>query len=132
MRVLLTTHRYPPDHHGGVEYYAERLAGELVKAGDTVRIVTRRWGDSPQVSQLLRDEVADGTVVYRIAGGGLRRLDRFYLDHFLLQHEAVEQSFRTVMKEETPEVVHVNHLAGLSPRIIQIAQEQGAAVVLSM
>jgi glycosyltransferase involved in cell wall biosynthesis len=132
MRVLLTSHRFPPDNLGGVEYYTERLAIELVKLGDTVRVFTRRWGNLPQIPQLLREELPAGHVVYRVAGGGLPGLDAFYLDHFLLHAEVVEELFTAVMKEKTPDVVHVNHLAGLSPRLIDIAQRHGAAVVLSL
>src|SRR5262249_9094694 len=71
MRVLLVAHRFPPDNVGGVESYTQRLAGELVKTGDTVHIVARRWGENTILEpQLLREQLADGSILHRISIGG--------------------------------------------------------------
>jgi glycosyltransferase involved in cell wall biosynthesis len=126
MRVLLVAHRYPPDSHAGVEVYTHRLAGELARAGDAVSVVARRWGASPAVPQLTRQPQPDGTVLYRFDGGEVD-IERF-LDH----HERLEQLFTTALVEAAPDVVHFNHLLGLSPRFIEIAHRLRTPIVVSL
>src|SRR5260370_36452005 len=71
MRVLLVTHRYPPDGLAGVEQYTQALAAELVNAGDKVSIVTRR-PDGSQEPRTIRERLPNGTSVYRFTGGEVR------------------------------------------------------------
>jgi glycosyltransferase involved in cell wall biosynthesis len=129
MRVLLVNHIFPPDSLGGVESYTQRLAADLVQAGDTVSVVTRRPEKSPQRPRILREQLPDGTLLYRIAGGNF--VYEHY-DRFLLYHDDVEQCFRQIMVEAAPDVVHFNHLLGHSPRIVEIAHRLRAAVVISL
>src|SRR5262249_47341659 len=129
MRVLLVNHRYPPDGVGGVECYTQHLARQLVKAGDTVHIATRRPDKSVQQPHLVRESLADSTTLYRIIGGNI------VYEHYgrlLLFHQEVEQCFRAVMIEAAPDVVHVNHLLGQSPQFIAIAHRLRTAVVASL
>jgi glycosyltransferase involved in cell wall biosynthesis len=129
MRVLLVNHRFPPDGLGGVESYTQNLAADLVKAGDTVSIVTRRPSKSLPKPEILRELLPCGASLYCIAGGN------FVYEHygsFLLYHEDVERCFTTIMIEAVPDVVHVNHMLGQSPRFFEIAHRLRAAVVLSL
>lgn len=126
MRVCLVTHRYPPDGVAGVERYTQTLAAELVKAGDTVSIVTRRPLGSPPQPETVCEQLPDGTPVYRFAGG------KVLLNRFLIHSERLEQLFEAVLAEAAPDVVHVNHLKELSPRFVELAHRRGAAVVLSL
>lgn len=121
MRVLLVTHRYPPDGVGGVERYVERLRAALEESGDAVEVLTRTPRHLPRRPRLVRDEGA-----LRIVGSGVR------LREFLVGHDAVERAFSSVLDEARPEIVHVNHLIGLSPRIVALASQAGARVVLSL
>jgi glycosyltransferase involved in cell wall biosynthesis len=125
MRVLLVTHRYPPDGIAGVEQYTQALAKELVKAGDTVTIVTRRPGGS-QEPRILRERLVDGTSVYRFTGGVVR------LDFPMTHTQRLEQLFEIVLAETDPQVVHINQLIGLSPRYIEMANRLRIAVVVSL
>jgi glycosyltransferase involved in cell wall biosynthesis len=126
MRVVLVTHRYPPDGLAGVERYTQTLAAELVKAGDAVAVVTRRPLASPPQPETVREQLPDGTTVYRLAGG------RVLLNRFLVHHERLEQLFEAALAEAAPDVVHFNHLKDLSPRFVEIARRRGAAVVISL
>jgi glycosyltransferase involved in cell wall biosynthesis len=126
MRVLLVTHRYPPDGLGGVERYTEGLAAELVKAGDLVSIAARRCVGSSSEPRTIRERLSGGTSLYRFEGG---RVD---LDDRLAHDERLEPLFTAVMIEAAPDVVHFNHLMGLSPRFIEIAHRMRSAVVLSL
>jgi glycosyltransferase involved in cell wall biosynthesis len=126
MRILLATHLYPPDGIAGVERITQWLAAQLVRMGDTVSIVTRRDGDAPSAPRMVRERQRDGAAVYRFDGGE-RPMDRF-----LLHHERLEDLFTTVLLEEVPDVVHLNHLFGLSPRFIEIAHRHRAAVIVTL
>ncbi len=126
MRVLLVAHRYPPDSFAGVEIYTHRLAAELMRAGDTVSVVARRWGRTPLTPKPVREKQPDGSTLYRF-DGGLVEIERF-LDH----HVRLEQLFTAAIVESAPDVVHFNHLLGLSPRFIEIAHRLRAAIVVSL
>jgi glycosyltransferase involved in cell wall biosynthesis len=126
VRVLLATHLFPPDGVAGVERMTQWLAAQLVRMRDTVSIVTRRDGDASSAPRIVRERLQDGTALYRFAGGE-RPIDRF-----LLHHERLERLFTMVLLEQAPEVVHFNHILGLSPRFIAIAHRHGAAVVLTL
>jgi glycosyltransferase involved in cell wall biosynthesis len=105
------------------------LTTQLVELGDTVTVVVRRWNSASQagtIPQPIQEELPTGVRLYRFAGGHVS-LERF-LDH----HERLEQLFTAAIIEAAPDVVHVQHLIGLSPRFIEIAHRHGAAVVLSL
>lgn len=121
MRVLLVTHRYPPDGVGGVERYVEKLRAALEGYGDDVEVLTRTPRHFPRRPRLVRDGAA-----LRIVGSGVR------LREFLVGHDAVEHAFASVLEQVKPEIVHVNHLIGLSPRIVTLAARAGARVLLSL
>jgi len=123
MRVMVISHRFPPDAVAGVERYTQTLAADLAARGDAVSILTRR--PTPGDPQCLRERLPDGTPVYRLTGRNKR-------ETFLFQTEEIERLFDEVLQEEAPEVVHLNHVIDLSPRFIDIAHRRGAAVVLSL
>jgi glycosyltransferase involved in cell wall biosynthesis len=122
---MQVVHFFPPDAIAGVERYTQRLAAELVRSGDTVSIVTRRDSSTARPERSC-ERLRDGTAVYRFAGGDA---DEYF---FLRHHEHLEQLFTAALVEVAPDVVHVNHLARLSPRFLQIARRHGAAVVLTL
>jgi glycosyltransferase involved in cell wall biosynthesis len=125
MRVLLVAHHLPPDGAAGVERLVQNLAGELLRAGDSVAVVSRRIGDagSPAVQ---RETLFDGGLHYRLAGGTRS------LEHFLAHHERLDVLFGSVLAEFDPEVVHVHHLFGLSPRFVELAHRLCVPTVVSL
>ena len=126
VRVLLVSHRFPPDDVGGVERYTEGLAASLTSDGDRVSILARRSIRGSKEIQMQRERLADGTALYRLVAGS------FNFEHFLDNHERLERMFTMAMLESSPEVVHINHLMGFSPNFIRIAHRLGAAVVVSL
>jgi glycosyltransferase involved in cell wall biosynthesis len=121
VNVLLVTHRYPPDGIGGVERYVEALNGELTKCGDHVTVLTRTPTHWPRRPQLRREEG-----LYRIVGSGVR------LDQPFMHEQKLDRLTKRVLAAVSPDVVHVNHLIGLTPEVIPLAQAFGAATVLSL
>jgi glycosyltransferase involved in cell wall biosynthesis len=126
MRVLLVSHRFPPDDVGGVERYTQDLAAELVRTGDTVAIATRRSEPGRKDLRMLRERLPDGSSLYRFVAGSVS------FEHYLDEHFRLERFFKMAVIESGPDVVHINHLMGLSPRAISIAHRLGAAVVVSL
>src|SRR4051794_13703940 len=125
-RVLLVTHRFPPDAVGGVELYTQTLAEELVRSGDVVAVVSAR-PDHLRPRPEPRVELHQaGMPVYRIVGGpDLRR-------SFMSGTNQFDALFEQVLAEFEPDVVHFNHLIDLSPSMMEIARSYGAAVVLTL
>src|SRR5262245_32253655 len=126
MRVLLVSHRFPPDELGGVEHYTHRLAVELVKAGDPVSVVTRKWAASGPEIRTRRERSPDGFTVHRFAGR------KVHHELFLADSPRLEELFKAALLEANPEVVHFNHLLGLSPSFVEIAHRLRVAVVISL
>lgn len=126
MRVLLVSHRYPPHGRSGVEQCARMLAGGLTDLGDQVAIVTRQ-PTLPQRRPFVRRETdPSGAPIYRLVGGDAG------LDTFLDYHLPAEAVFEEAMLDLIPDVVHFHHLKDMSPRMVEIARERGAAVVLTL
>src|SRR5438876_404691 len=69
MRVLLTSHRFPPDGVSGVERVTQAVAAELARRGDEVSIVARRPGPTPALPTMARERLPDGTRIHRVVGG---------------------------------------------------------------
>jgi glycosyltransferase involved in cell wall biosynthesis len=126
MRALLIAHRLPPDGVAGVERYTESLTAGLRNAGVDVAILTRRLAARPVQLELEREKLPNGAALYQLVGG------RYHVNRFLDHYEPMEQLFRVVLAEAPPDVVHINHLLGFSPRFIAIAQRLRLPVVVSM
>ncbi len=123
---MLVTHRYPPDGIGGVERYTESLASELVRREDDVSVLTRTPASSPSEPELRRDRAAAGPRVSRLVGGKVRH------DNFLVHHRRLEQLATGALVREDPDVVHVQHLLGLPPRLVETARRLRVPLVLSV
>jgi len=123
MRVVLTSHLFPPDDVTGVERYTKTLALELAKGGHTVTVITRRPVPEVRDAYLERERLQRGICLYRIVGG------KWGGTRCLVHHERLEQLFKLALIESAPEVVHFNHLCNFSPRSVEIADRLGAAVV---
>lgn len=118
---MLVTHRYPPDGVGGVERYVEALKRELVELGDNVEVLTRtptHWPRRPKLRSL--------GGVHRVIGSGVR-LDKPFKHQRLLADLMTQ-----VLTTTAPDVVHVNHLIGLTPSVISLAHECGAVAAVTL
>jgi glycosyltransferase involved in cell wall biosynthesis len=126
MRTVLVSYRFPPDTVGGVERYTQSLAAELVTAGHIVTVVARRTEPGRANIRLVCERLQDGASLYRVVGPDIR------FDRFLEHHEHFDRLFATALLKSKPDIVHINHIMGFSPRILGIAHRLGAAVVLSL
>src|ERR1051325_5415587 len=115
MRVMVVSHRLPPDGLGGVEQYCLSLASELQKFGDTAVLVARRSHGRFQGSRMGKERLPNGSLLYRLIGA------RHRPEQFLSSEQEISRLFLMALIESAPEVVHLNHLLGFSPRVIHDA-----------
>ena len=63
MRVLLVSHRFPPDAVAGVERITQSLASDLTKLGDQVEVFTRAHrSDEPTIREF-KERLPNGTII---------------------------------------------------------------------
>ena len=126
MRILQVSNGYPPRAFGGVETHTQRLARVLHRKGHTVRIFTRHSdpeGSDGDILEEVVDDLAVTSVVNDARGGQFR-------DHFL--STAVATAFRQEIRKTRPDIVHFQHLIGLSGDLPMIARDAGIRCVATV
>ena len=118
MRLVLPVHKFPPESLGGTEIYTRTLASALVQAGHTVAV----FYPSITVQQLTPDVTAEGILrwraplaVTRAAEGPIHQFWHTFRD------QAIETAFTTFLQEYQPDLVHFQHVQGVSARLIEQA-----------
>lgn len=129
MKLLLCVHGYPPEEVGGTELATRRLAHGLARRGHQVLVLagaTARADSSEADVSEERDELEGSSVrVLRC-----RRPDLFF-DHWHKSKSArVARRFRTLLADERPDLVHVQHWLRLTRDLVfQAAASRVPAVV---
>ena len=126
LRVLLVVHEYFPRHWAGTEQVCRYLARSLVSRGHQVRIFTREdapAGERPRLAQ----ESVDGIQVYRLHWSPPSRRGVIPVPA-----APVRRAFRRVLRDFEPEVVHFQHLVGLSPDLVKDAGSCGARTWMTL
>jgi glycosyltransferase involved in cell wall biosynthesis len=126
MRILQVSNGYPPRAYGGVETHTQRLSRVLQGHGHSVRIFTRHSDPEAHDGDVLA-EVVDGLAVTSVVndarGGDFR-------DHFL--STGVAEAFRREIENIRPDIVHFQHLIGLSADLPMIASDAGVRCVATV
>jgi glycosyltransferase involved in cell wall biosynthesis len=160
-KILICCNAYPPNFIGGAELIAHSQAKELKNQGYDVTIFTgdlrewgkrhflqgiREWGKRHFLQGIhewgrryflrrirkwgrrhLRREDYEGLPVYRVY---LTNED--YAPQFVnFTHKEIEEHFRTILKNVSPDIVHFHNIIGLSVGLIHIAKKQGIKTVLT-
>lgn len=73
--------------------------------------------------------VSEGVKVRRVFAGRVTPL-RIFLSSF--GNPFVEKEFIRTLDEESPDVVHCQHLMGLSPRLVSLARQRGLPTLLTL
>jgi glycosyltransferase involved in cell wall biosynthesis len=125
VRLLIVTHRYPPDGVTGVERIAEWTASGLRDGGDEVTVLTRRPSTAPSLISLERSE-RDGVDVLTLVGG--------QADHASHPGHAseVEAFFERVLVDLEPGAVLATHLLWHSPGYVPTASRLGIPTVVEL
>lgn len=124
MKILHVLHGFPPETAGGTERSVEALARAMQQMGCTVEVLA----GSLQLGDPGRVEAHDyqGLPVFR-----LHRDDLYFETWFKAHAPAVSRSFRTLLAERQPDVVHVHHWLRLSSDLVRVARASGCTVAVS-
>ena len=154
MRILQAVHALPPSTYGGTELYARDLAGALASAGHEVAVATPRAGGGTDGD----DEEAAGTTeaageaeragdaetasAAEAAGGGFEvfelpqpRLPDVQDDLGLPTGPVdprVDERFAGLLDAFEPDVVHLQHLKGLSASLPAVCADRGVPCLLTL
>jgi glycosyltransferase involved in cell wall biosynthesis len=134
-KVLLTVHKFFPEHRAGTEVLTLKVAQELQRRGYEVLVVTANPPDldashraASKVKSETTDFVHDGVPVHVIEEP-LRLKD--YEFSFEFNHPHIAQHFDGILEKFAPDVVHIFHAQNLSASIIDKTIERNIPVVAS-
>ncbi len=127
MRVLQIVHGFPPASSGGTEVYTLALSRALRAAGDEVFVLARE-ADADRPDLVVRDTVLDGFPV-RLVNNLFRHCRSFEESYRSPRIRALAASW---LDEVRPEVVHVQHLTGLSTEILPELACRGLPTLLTL
>lgn len=125
MRLLHIVHQFAPDHVGGTEIYTETVARHQQSLGHEVTVFTRSPGRPPGLHQ--EDRAALPVVRWRAPPlTPTRELARLFRD------PPLERAFDRLLERLQPDLIHIQHLKGLSTRLIDLARARQIPLVLTL
>jgi glycosyltransferase involved in cell wall biosynthesis len=131
MKILLVAHKYPPFALGGVEVYTWHLARALQTQHEVAVFFRHDDRDGPRFAA--QDEEAGGVRLRRVScnpsGLGASVASEF-LSTFLSR--PIETDFACLLARFQPELIHVQHVMGLSARLLPLARAAGVPVLLTL
>lgn len=130
-RILITVHKFFPEHKAGTEILTLKIAQELISRGHEILVFTAcppdtdaRHASGPDFTQY----VHDGVNVHSV--GEALRLRNYTFQHEF-NHPGMSEHFAQVIGDFKPDFVHVMHAQNLSGSIVSTARKLGLPVVLS-
>jgi glycosyltransferase involved in cell wall biosynthesis len=104
LRILQVVHGFPPRENAGTEQYAAMLAARLTAAGHTVHTFAATMAPGRAMYSTVRE--ADVTRIVNNVPGRETRHDG--------ADPAIDRAFDKLRREFKPDLVHIQHVAGLS------------------
>jgi glycosyltransferase involved in cell wall biosynthesis len=111
MRILHLLHQYLPEKVGGTELYTGMLARFQAADGHRVAIFTPATADD----HFPEPTIEEGVRVYRAPTGPRSAADTF---RSTFRHPALARAFGTVLVQEQPDLVHIQHLMGVPTGVV--------------
>jgi len=131
VKILLVSHKYPPHALGGVEVYTRNLARAL-QARHRVAVFYRHDdGDGPAYAAY--NEELDGVLTHRVSchpSGVAASPPGEFFATFL--NRQIENSFSRFVRQFQPDLIHVQHVMALSAKLLPIARQSGAPLLLTL
>lgn len=130
-RVLLTTHKFFPQHRAGTEVLTLKVAQDLQKRGYEVLVVTANPPDldARHPSQTLTSDYVFEGVPVHVVEESLRLSGYDFAHEFI--HTAIGEHFRKLLNDFKPDLVHIFHCQNLSASIIDVSVECKIPIVFS-
>ena len=126
-RIAFVVHKFPPESVGDTEIYTWGLARELAHAGHDVHIFYPTPDLLPGDERLTRE----GVHLWRVPLPDSRTHEdpiRQYWHTF--RDTAFEAHFQSFLAEVQPDVVHFQHVQGVSARLLELAEGYPRVVTL--
>lgn len=123
-RIMQVVHDFLPGHPYGTENYTYHLSKELQKISK-VYIFCREEKDSFRKG-FSKDELFDRLLVRRLYFNPSFIFDDTYQNSF------VDKEFERFLDEIKPDIVHFQHLLGLSASMLQIAKRRRIPAILTL
>lgn len=130
-RVLLTVHKFFPEHRAGTEVLTLKVAQELQRRGYEVKVVTANPPDTDArhaTGEEQSDYVYDGIPVH-VIGEPLRLRNYTFRHEFY--HPDIKKHFTEMLQSFRPDILHIFHAQNLSAGIIEAAEELGIPAIAS-
>ena len=124
MRILLVANGYPPSANGGVETYTYNLANMLVEGGHEVHVLCKH-SDFARPDNELQEDVVGRVHVTRIVND-FKQIENFEQTY---RSPKIEELFRRSLMEKQRDLVHYNHLVGLSCQLPAISASAGIPAI---
>lgn len=130
MKLVFVIHQYFPQCHSGTEQYCRAVAREATRRGHQVTILSLDpwvWRDDPPL--WLRDEPYEGLRTLR-----LRHWEGLSANDVLLDGDnpLLARKVAEILRDETPDAVHVFHLRRLGAGLLDVAREHARRVIVSL
>lgn len=127
MRILFVVHKFPPESLGGVETYTWSLARVLAEAEHETHVFYPAAGIS---TSELRTE-RDGIHLWRVPLPKTRAHEGATKQFWhTFRDTAIEARFQELLAQIRPDIVHFQHVQGLSARLIPLASSWPRLVTL--
>jgi len=130
-RVLITVHKFFPEHRAGTEVLTLKIAQDLLRRGHQVVVVTANPPDTDA-----RFRAGDEEKRYTHEGVDVISIEeplrlKGYKFPFEYQHPFIRQRFGELIEEFRPDIVHILHAQNLSGSVIEEAKARNLPVVMS-
>ncbi len=125
MKILKTIHQFLPRHVAGSEVHTYYLCKELLKRHDVRLVYPDHFDD--RASLEIRETVYDGIPVttFKYPYGSID-FEKTY------RNAEMDALFSRLLDEYQPDLLHIQHLFYMTPRIILLARERGIPVVMTL
>jgi glycosyltransferase involved in cell wall biosynthesis len=127
MKILQVSHGFPPKENAGVELYTLHLSMALTHLNHQVVLFCR--GDDPDKEEFSTyEEVVEDLRVIR----AVNRLTQVDSPRVLYDNHFLDRLFLNSLEQEKPDLVHFQHLFGLSAHLVRLAKEKGYPVAFTL
>lgn len=117
-RIALVVHKFPPESVGGTEIYCWSLARELHQAGHEVSIFYPTSDLLPGEERIERE----GIHLWRVPLPESRQTENPISQYWhTFRDLGIETLFKQFLQERRPDLIHFQHVQGVSARLLELA-----------
>lgn len=134
-RILLTVHKFFPEHQAGTEVLTLKIAKELQRRSyqvailcanppDTKAEISKGTCNEPELTTYEYEEL----LVYCLSESARLKANRFSNEHY---HPYLKTHYKKILKSFAPDLVHCFHLQNLSASLIEEVQAKNIPLIYS-